>query len=101
LSRLLTRCGHKVTSTDHVESALKLLESKRFDAVVSDIGLPDRSGYELMALAKQRHKLKGIALSGFGMEEDIRRSLAAGFDRHLTKPVDFRNLRMVLNEIVA
>lgn len=99
LSRLLSRCGHKVSSTDHVESALKLLESKRFDAVVSDIGLPDRSGYELMALAKQRHQIKGIALSGFGMEEDIRRSFAAGFDHHLTKPVDFRNLRTVLNEI--
>lgn len=99
LSRLLGRCGHKVTSTDHVESALKLLDSKRFDAVVSDIGLPDRSGYELIALAKQRHPIKGIALSGFGMEEDIRRSFAAGFDHHLTKPVDFRNLRSLLNEI--
>jgi two-component system CheB/CheR fusion protein len=101
LSRLLTRSGHKVSSTDHVESALKLLDSKRFDAVVSDIGLPDRSGYELISLAKKRHKLKAIALSGFGMEEDVQRSLAAGFDRHLTKPVDFRNLRTVLNEIAG
>ena len=99
LSRLLSRCGHKVSSTDHVESALKLLDSKRFDAVVSDIELPDRSGYELMKLAKQRHHLKGIAVSGFGMEEDIRRSLAAGFDHHLTKPVDFKNLTKLLNEI--
>lgn len=101
LSRLLSRCGHKVSSTDHAESALKLLDSKRFDAVVSDIGLPDRSGYELIALAKQRHQLKGIALSGFGMEEDVRRSFAAGFDYHLTKPVDFRNLRTLLNEITV
>jgi len=101
LSRLLSRCGHKVSSTDHVASALKLLESKRFDAVVSDIGLPDRSGYELIALAKQRHQIKGIALSGFGMEEDVRRSFAAGFDHHLTKPVDFRNLRTVLDEIAV
>jgi CheY-like chemotaxis protein len=101
LSRLLSRCGHKVWSTDHVESALKLLESKRFDAVVSDIGLPDRSGYELIALAKQRHEIKGIALSGFGMEEDVRRSFAAGFDHHLTKPIDFQNLRTILNEIAV
>jgi CheY-like chemotaxis protein/nitrogen-specific signal transduction histidine kinase len=101
LSRLLSRCGHKVSSTDHVDSALKLLDSKRFDAVVSDIGLPDRSGYELIALAKQRHLIKGIALSGFGTEEDVRRSFAAGFDHHLTKPVDFRNLRTVLNEIAV
>ena len=101
LSRLLSRCGHEVSSTDQVGAALKLLESKRFDAVVSDIGLPDRSGYELIALAKQRHQIKGIALSGFGMEEDVRRSLAAGFDHHLTKPVDFQNLRAVLNEIMV
>ena len=101
LSRLLSRCGHKVSSTDHVEAALKLLESKRFDAVVSDIGLPDRSGYELMALAKQRHHLKGIALSGFGMEEDVQRSLAAGFDHHLTKPVDFRDLSSLLSELTV
>ena len=99
LSRLLSRCGHKVSSTDHVESALKLLDSKRFDALVSDIQLPGRSGYELIAIAKQRHHLKGIAISGFGMEEDIKRSLAAGFDHHLTKPVDFRNLSALLNKI--
>ena len=101
LSRVLTRCGHKVSSTDHVDAALKLLELKRFDAVVSDIGLPDRSGYELIALAKKRHPIKGIALSGFGMEEDVRRSLAAGFDHHLTKPVDIRNLRALLNQIAG
>ena len=99
LSRLLSRCGHKVSSTDHVESALKLLDSKRFDAVVSDIELPDRTGYELIKLAKERHHLKGIAVSGFGMEADIRRSLDAGFDHHLTKPVDFRSLTQLLNEI--
>lgn len=101
LSRLLMRSGHKVSSTDHVDSALKLLDSKRFDAVVSDIGLPDRSGYELISLAKKRHKLKAIALSGFGMEEDVQRSLAAGFDRHLTKPVDFGELRALLSEIAG
>ena len=97
LSRLLTRLGHKVSSTDLVESALKLLDSKRFDTVLSDIGLPDRSGYELISLAKQRHRVKGIALSGFGMEQDVQRSLAAGFDYHLTKPVDFQRLRALLS----
>jgi CheY-like chemotaxis protein/anti-sigma regulatory factor (Ser/Thr protein kinase) len=101
IARLLTQCGHKVSSTDHVKSALKLLETKRFDAVVSDIGLPDRSGYELIAMAKQRHPIKGIALSGFGMEEDIRRSFEAGFDHHLTKPIDFRDLRAILTQIAS
>ena len=71
-----------------------------FDAVVTDIALPDRSGYELIALANQRYSIKGIAFSNFGMQEDVRRSFAAGFDHYLTKPVDFQNLRTVLNEIV-
>jgi CheY-like chemotaxis protein len=101
LSRLLTRCGHKVSSTDHVTSALHLLASKRFDVIVSDIGLPDRSGYELMAAAKKRYRVKGIALSGFGMEEDIRRSLEAGFDHHLTKPADFARLLDLLAEVAS
>jgi len=101
LSRLLNRCGHDVASTDRADAALKLLDSKRFDAIVSDIGLPDRSGYELISAAKQHHQLKGIALSGFGMEEDVRRSMEAGFDYHLTKPVDFQNLRSVLSEIAS
>jgi PAS domain S-box-containing protein len=101
LSRLLTRVGHKVSSTDHVESALSLLDSRRFDTLVSDIGLPDRSGYELVSLAKQRHQFKAIALSGFGMEEDVRRSLAAGFDHHVTKPVDFQTLRNLLSQMAV
>jgi CheY-like chemotaxis protein len=49
--------------------------------------------------AKQRQPLKGIALSGFGAEEDVRRSIEAGFDYHLTKPVSFQDLRSLLQKI--
>ncbi|MDP9003218.1 MAG: ATP-binding protein, partial [Verrucomicrobiota bacterium] len=101
LSRLLGKCGHEVSTADCAESALQLLERDRFDALISDIGLPDSSGYELVREAKGRQALKGIALSGFGMEEDVRRSLEAGFDYHLTKPVEFADLRSLLQKIMA
>jgi PAS domain S-box-containing protein len=99
LSRLLTKCGHEVTTTDSEQGALKLLESGRFDALISDIGLPDGDGYDLVREAKRGQPLSAIALSGFGTEEDVRRSLEAGFDYHLTKPVDLNGLRSLLQKI--
>jgi two-component system CheB/CheR fusion protein len=99
LSRLLSKCGHEVATADSAQSALKVLDTDRFDALISDIGLPDSSGYELVREAKQRQPLKGIALSGFGAEEDVRRSIEAGFDYHLTKPVSFQDLRSLLQKI--
>jgi PAS domain S-box-containing protein len=101
LSRLLGKCGHEVSTADSGQSALKLMQAKRFDALISDIGLPDSSGYELVREAKRRQPMQGIALSGFGMEEDVRRSLEAGFDYHLTKPVEFQELRGLLQKIAS
>ncbi len=100
LSRLLTRCGHKVATADSARAALRHLESERFDGLISDVGLPDASGNDLIREAKRKQQaLKGIALSGFGTQEDVRRSLEAGFDYHLTKPVDFQELRTLLQKI--
>jgi PAS domain S-box-containing protein len=101
LSRLLTKCGHKVVTCDSAQGALKLLDSAEFDALISDIGLPDGSGYDLVREAKGKQSLKGVALSGFGTEEDIRRSAEAGFDYHLTKPIDFPDLQSLLQKISA
>jgi PAS domain S-box-containing protein len=101
LSRLLGKCGHEVSTADCAQNALTLLNRDRFDALISDIGLPDHSGYELVREAKECQPLKGIALSGFGMEEDVRRSLEAGFDYHLTKPVEFDDLRSLLQKITS
>ena len=99
LSRLLLKCGHEVVTADSAARALEILDSGRFDALISDIGLPETSGYELVRQAKQRQTLKGIALSGLGMEEDVRRSLEAGFDHHLTKPINFQELQSVLGQV--
>jgi CheY-like chemotaxis protein len=81
--------------------ALEILSSKTLDVILSDIGLPDGSGYDVIAAAKQKQTVKGIALTGFGMDEDIARSKRAGFDFHLTKPVDFQELRSVLAEVAS
>ena len=99
LSRLLTKSGHEVVTADSADKALKILDGGRFDALISDIGLPDCSGYELVREVKRRQPLKGIALSGLGMDEDVLRSMEAGFDCHLTKPINFQELKSVLEKI--
>jgi PAS domain S-box-containing protein len=99
LSALLRKRGHLVSTADSSQGALKILGGGQFDVLISDIGLPDGDGYELVREAKKRQALKGIALSGFGMEEDLRVGKEAGFDYHLTKPVEFQKLEGVLREI--
>jgi CheY-like chemotaxis protein len=101
LSRLLTHFGHEISVADGAQSALKIIDSKEFDVVLSDIGLPDGSGYNVVSEAKRRQPIKAVAVTGFGTDEDIRRGKEAGFDFHLVKPVDFHELRTVLGQIAA
>ena len=84
---VLASDGHRVESARDVTTALNLAGQYAFDLLVSDLGLPDGSGHELMQELRRRgHTFPGIALSGYGQEEDIRRSHSAGFSAHLTKP---------------
>ena len=84
---VLTAEGHTVETAGDVATALELAGQHPFDLLVSDLGLPDGSGHDLMRQLRQRgHKFPGIALSGYGQEEDIQRSHEAGFAAHLTKP---------------
>jgi hypothetical protein len=101
LSRLLTHFGHQTSVADGTQRALEMMASQRFDLVLCDIGLPDGSGYDVISKAKARGPIKGIAITGFGTDEDIRRSKEAGFDFHLVKPVDFQELRTVLEKVGA
>lgn len=101
LVHLLQRRGYVVVG---VESALKAQEqaaSQPFDLVLSDIGLPDTDGFELMRLLRDRHSLKGIALTGYGMEEDLVKSSDAGFIAHLTKPINVKMLDRTLAKVLA
>jgi PAS domain S-box-containing protein len=99
LERLLSHFGHEISTAATTASALKIVQSQNFDVVLSDIGLPDGSGYDVISRAKQRQQLKGVALTGFGNDDDIRRGKEAGFDFHLVKPVDFHELRSVLDQV--
>jgi PAS domain S-box-containing protein len=96
LTLLLTRAGCQVVPTNTVASALAAANNGTFDLVISDLGLPDGTGIELMEQLRDRHDLRGIVLSGYGMEEDIARSHAAGFVAHLIKPIDFTQLMSTL-----
>jgi signal transduction histidine kinase/CheY-like chemotaxis protein len=102
LRKLLVRRGYEVRSAETVAQALEIAEDFDFDVLVSDIGLPDGTGVDLMvrlSATEGRHAFRGIALSGFGMQEDLERSSAAGFSHHLTKPVDFPLLDRTLVRI--
>ena len=101
LSRLLTHFGHNVVTADNVEDAMQIMGMNNIDVVLCDIGLPDGSGYEVAAQARANGHIKAIALTGFGTEEDVRRSKEAGFDFHLVKPINFQELQTVLNQPVG
>jgi PAS domain S-box-containing protein len=96
LEFLLTRHKHEVKSAASAEEALALAQKNVFDLVISDLGLPDQSGIELMRQLRDQFGLKGIGVSGYGMEEDIAESHAAGFICHLIKPVSMDQLRQAI-----
>jgi PAS domain S-box-containing protein len=101
LSRLLTHFGHEVLAANNVRSALEIIASGELDVLLCDIGLPDGSGYEVISQAKRKQPIKAVALTGFGTEEDVRRSKEAGFDFHLVKPIDLHELQTVLDKMAA
>jgi len=101
MARLLQSFGCKVTEAASVAEALSAADRIQFDVLLSDIGLPDGTGNQIMAELKQRHGIKGIAVSGFGQDEDIRRSREAGFEMHLIKPVSLQILRDTIRRVTA
>jgi CheY-like chemotaxis protein len=98
---LLGASGYEVTLAGSVREGLAAAEKGGIDLVISDLGLPDGHGHELMREIASRHGLPGIALSGYGMDEDIRQSREVGFSRHLTKPVDLQTLREAIRQVLA
>ena len=101
LARLLDTANYAVKTASSVAAALQLAAAERFDVVVSDLGLPDGTGYDLMKQLRDRHGIKGIALSGYGMDQDQRRSKEVGFLDHVVKPVNVSQLVAVIQRIVS
>jgi len=100
MAKLLRQNGYLVTTANSIAGALGV-SVEDYDLVVSDIGLPDGTGLELMRAIKLLRDVPGIALTGYGMEEDIRKSLEAGFTAHMTKPLDFAKLDTMIRQVAA
>jgi CheY-like chemotaxis protein len=81
-----------------MQAALEAAAQEQFDVLVSDIGLPDGSGIDLMEKLKSDQPIFGIALTGFGMEDDLRKSYEVGFNHHLVKPVDLNRLDALIQQ---
>jgi CheY-like chemotaxis protein len=102
MRRLLEAEGHQVQTAGDVATALELAAQYSFDLLLSDLGLPDGSGVDLMRTLRGRGRtLPGIALSGYGQEEDIRRSKEAGFAAHLTKPTSSDQLARAIGTVTC
>jgi CheY-like chemotaxis protein len=103
LARLLGVNGHTVTTMHCIAEALEVLRVDEFDILLSDIGLPDGTGIDLIRAVRQElcKKIPAVALTGFGMDEDIARTREAGFDEHLTKPINLARLIETIRRVGA
>lgn len=100
LTALLESLGHRVTATATMQAALQTLMVDDYDVLVSDIGLPDGSGWELMRRLARRAPRYAVAISGLSLREDGERSRAVGFRHHLVKPYGVEQLPALLGEAV-
>jgi CheY-like chemotaxis protein/nitrogen-specific signal transduction histidine kinase len=101
ICRLLTAQGYQVSQAATVAAGLAIAAATQIDVLVSDIGLPDASGHDLMRQFKALYDAPGIALSGYGMDSDILASLDAGFYAHLTKPTNIAALYSTLKQALG
>jgi signal transduction histidine kinase len=101
MKRMLERRGYQITVAHSAEQAVEKVRAEDFDLLISDIGLPDRSGYDLMREVRLKKDLPGIALTGFGSEQDINQAREAGFADHLTKPINFDRLAKTIENVLS
>lgn len=101
LKRCLTGHGYEVVATEDLQSGVDSLEKQRFDAIISDIGLPDGTGYELISRARQQGiRALAIAISGYPFPADANEAGVTGFNLHLSKPVDCEHLCSLLQQML-
>jgi CheY-like chemotaxis protein len=100
MKMMLERRGYEITVAYSAEQAVQKTHNQDFDLLISDIGLPGRNGYELMRELRESKGMPGIALTGFGSEHDISKARAAGFAKHLTKPINFEQLQEAIQSLL-
>ena len=99
MERVLVSLGHSVLLAASVQEARTIINSSLFDLLISDIGLPDGTGLDVVRATRARHQVPAIAVTGFGMDSDIARTREAGFDAHVTKPVDIHRLSKLIETV--
>lgn len=99
LTRLLNRWGFDVSAAENLQGGLNRLETEPIDVILSDIALPDGTGYALISEVRRRGRdVLAIALSGYNYPADVHVAKLTGFDHHLSKPCDCQQLRSLLEE---
>ena len=101
MQRLLSREGYQVSTATGVGDAMRVASENTFDVVLSDIGLPDGDGCELMRQLLKMYPIKGIAVTGSGFPEDVEKCKEAGFSAHMLKPVPFDKIVAMLKQITS
>lgn len=96
MAHLMRSLGHDVAVASSVAEALAATRARTFDLIVSDVGLPDGTGLDFVSSVRRHSQVPAIALTGYGSDDDVRRCLAAGFTAHLTKPVNFSQLEVLI-----
>ncbi len=101
LRRMLERVGYHVAHAASIAAAHSLLAGSDFDLIISDLGLPDGSALDFLREFRRDRATPAIAISGFGMQSDLAASRSAGFDEHLTKPVEWERLHAEILRLTA
>ena len=101
MKRMLERRGYTIAIAHTAQEAVEKIYAEEFDLLISDIGLPDRSGYDLIREVRLNKDLPAIALSGFGSEQDAAEAREAGFAEHLTKPISFERLEKTIQDLLS
>ena len=102
LAVLMTHAGYEVSTASSAREAIALAQEHHFDLVISDIGMPEMNGYQL---AETLRTLPGyetvpmVAVTGYSMFDDRRRSLTSGFTEHVTKPIDPRSFLELIEQL--
>jgi CheY-like chemotaxis protein len=99
MKMFLDLCGHITETAGTMKAALDAAADNAFDLVITDIGLPDGDGWELMRQLRERGPVRAVAMSGYGWKEDLEKSRAAGFEAHLLKPLKITELENVLRKM--
>ncbi|MEP6607730.1 MAG: response regulator [Burkholderiaceae bacterium] len=98
LTAMLEGLGHTVAAAETMGKALREIPSSNCDVLISDIGLPDGDGWELLGRLNLARPIFAIAMSGYGMTSDRARSKAAGYRHHLIKPMGLEQLETILEQ---